>query len=195
MGRLGYPFALLSGGEWGLVAPAVFKTVVSARKRRKVGSIPTRLRQGTVRRSAAKPAAARTDAAAPQASARVHISARSEISIRSPLARDARCPTADIDDAAIHPHHHPGHSSSNRVPRNSSQIPRHELLQFSRIALSVLVEPINRLPHDEQVVLQRGLAARRAAVPRAVVAACEREEEERKSPAKTAHILLTNARI
>src|SRR6266511_5274141 len=33
------------GGEWGLVAPAVFKTVVSARKRRKVGSIPTRLRQ------------------------------------------------------------------------------------------------------------------------------------------------------
>src|SRR5438552_11099056 len=33
-----------SGGEWGLVAPAVFKTVVSARKRRKVGSIPTRLR-------------------------------------------------------------------------------------------------------------------------------------------------------
>src|SRR3954453_14900974 len=35
----------LRGGEWGLVAPAVFKTVVSARKRRKVGSIPTRLRQ------------------------------------------------------------------------------------------------------------------------------------------------------
>src|SRR5687768_3774329 len=34
-----------NGGEWGLVAPAVFKTVVSARKRRKVGSIPTRLRQ------------------------------------------------------------------------------------------------------------------------------------------------------
>ena len=33
-----------SGGEWGLVAPAVFKTVVSARKRRWVGSIPTRLR-------------------------------------------------------------------------------------------------------------------------------------------------------
>src|SRR5438132_7478809 len=32
------------GGEWGLVASAVFKTVVSARKRRKVGSIPTRLR-------------------------------------------------------------------------------------------------------------------------------------------------------
>src|SRR3954453_19500344 len=45
----------MPGGEWGLVAPAVFKTVVSARKRRKVGSIPTRLRQplphpaGTVR--------------------------------------------------------------------------------------------------------------------------------------------------
>jgi hypothetical protein len=33
------------GGEWGLVASAVFKTVVSAWKRRKVGSIPTRLRQ------------------------------------------------------------------------------------------------------------------------------------------------------
>src|SRR5437762_3021064 len=32
------------GGEWGLVASAVFKTVVSARKRRRVGSIPTRLR-------------------------------------------------------------------------------------------------------------------------------------------------------
>src|SRR5437588_3123753 len=36
------------GGEWGLVASAVFKTVVSARKRRKVGSIPTRLRQSGV---------------------------------------------------------------------------------------------------------------------------------------------------
>src|SRR5881227_1438217 len=36
------------GGEWGLVAPAVFKTVVSARKRRRVGSIPTRLRQHSV---------------------------------------------------------------------------------------------------------------------------------------------------
>ena len=35
----------LDGGEWGLVAPAVFKTVASARKRRWVGSIPTRLRQ------------------------------------------------------------------------------------------------------------------------------------------------------
>src|SRR5690348_16076326 len=33
------------GGEWGLVASAVFKTVVPARKRRRVGSIPTRLRQ------------------------------------------------------------------------------------------------------------------------------------------------------
>jgi len=41
----------MRGGEWGLVAPAVFKTVVSARKRRKVGSIPTRLRhvRGTPR--------------------------------------------------------------------------------------------------------------------------------------------------
>src|SRR5436190_19510196 len=39
-----FPPAHPSGGEWGLVAPAVFKTVVSARKRRKVGSIPTRLR-------------------------------------------------------------------------------------------------------------------------------------------------------
>src|SRR3982750_2141636 len=38
-------FFEIAGGEWGLVAPAVFKTVVSARKRRKVGSIPTRLRQ------------------------------------------------------------------------------------------------------------------------------------------------------
>src|SRR5436305_6477229 len=37
--------ALRNGGEWGLVASAVFKTVVSARKRRRVGSIPTRLRQ------------------------------------------------------------------------------------------------------------------------------------------------------
>src|ERR1700740_165327 len=37
--------AYLDGGEWGLVASAVFKTVVSARKRRRVGSIPTRLRQ------------------------------------------------------------------------------------------------------------------------------------------------------
>src|SRR4051794_22946262 len=37
-------FSCARGGEWGLVAPAVFKTVVSARKRRKVGSIPTRLR-------------------------------------------------------------------------------------------------------------------------------------------------------
>src|SRR6476659_10219084 len=36
--------ALPNGGEWGLVASAVFKTVVSARKRRRVGSIPTRLR-------------------------------------------------------------------------------------------------------------------------------------------------------
>src|SRR5438105_2988576 len=36
--------ATVAGGEWGLVASAVFKTVVSARKRRKVGSIPTRLR-------------------------------------------------------------------------------------------------------------------------------------------------------
>src|SRR4029078_4369000 len=34
-----------SGGEWGLVAAAVFKTVVPARKRGRVGSIPTRLRQ------------------------------------------------------------------------------------------------------------------------------------------------------
>jgi hypothetical protein len=39
------PCSLGRGGEWGLVAPAVFKTVVSARKRRRVGSIPTRLRQ------------------------------------------------------------------------------------------------------------------------------------------------------
>src|SRR5438270_1338121 len=39
------------GGEWGLVASAVFKTVVSARKRRKVGSIPTRLRQSALRAS------------------------------------------------------------------------------------------------------------------------------------------------
>src|ERR1051325_9226612 len=37
--------AYFDGGEWGLVASAVFKTVVSARKRRRVGSIPTRLRQ------------------------------------------------------------------------------------------------------------------------------------------------------
>src|SRR6185436_7637301 len=37
--------AFRNGGEWGLVASAVFKTVVSARKRRRVGSIPTRLRQ------------------------------------------------------------------------------------------------------------------------------------------------------
>jgi hypothetical protein len=37
--------ALHLGGEWGLVASAVFKTVVPARKRRRVGSIPTRLRQ------------------------------------------------------------------------------------------------------------------------------------------------------
>src|SRR5437764_11243715 len=36
--------AFRNGGEWGLVASAVFKTVVSARKRRRVGSIPTRLR-------------------------------------------------------------------------------------------------------------------------------------------------------
>src|SRR5881296_2541057 len=40
------------GGEWGLVAPAVFKTVVSARKRRRVGSIPTRLRHYGGRRAA-----------------------------------------------------------------------------------------------------------------------------------------------
>src|SRR5438093_12191941 len=40
------------GGEWGLVAFAVFKTVVSARKRRKVGSIPTRLRHYGGRRAA-----------------------------------------------------------------------------------------------------------------------------------------------
>src|SRR5438105_5489877 len=39
-----YPAGPPPGGEWGLVASAVFKTVVSARKRRKVGSIPTRLR-------------------------------------------------------------------------------------------------------------------------------------------------------
>lgn len=39
------PNAPTRGGERGLVAPAVFKTVVSARKRRRVGSIPTRLRQ------------------------------------------------------------------------------------------------------------------------------------------------------
>src|ERR1044071_5511550 len=37
--------AYLDGGEWGLVASAVFKTVVSARKRRRVGSISPRLRQ------------------------------------------------------------------------------------------------------------------------------------------------------
>src|SRR5437667_8474031 len=36
--------AFRNGGEWGLVASAVFKTVVSARKRRRVGSIRTRLR-------------------------------------------------------------------------------------------------------------------------------------------------------
>src|SRR5437016_3095768 len=43
-----FPLALpVPGGEWGLVAPAVFKTVVSARKRRRVGSIPTRLRHAT----------------------------------------------------------------------------------------------------------------------------------------------------
>src|SRR5438105_11868402 len=36
--------ATVAGGEWVLVASAVFKTVVSTRKRRKVGSIPTRLR-------------------------------------------------------------------------------------------------------------------------------------------------------
>src|SRR3982750_3619459 len=41
-------FFEIAGGEWGLVAPAVFKTVVSARKRRKVGSIPTRLRHESV---------------------------------------------------------------------------------------------------------------------------------------------------
>jgi hypothetical protein len=43
------------GGEWGLVASAVFKTVVSARKRRKVGSIPTRLRQRYFGASVRKP--------------------------------------------------------------------------------------------------------------------------------------------
>src|SRR5215213_9388219 len=67
------------GGEWGLVAPAVFKTVVSARKRRKVGSIPTRLRHSTAAprdvgpRSAAaarSSAAARTVAAAAKPAAR-----------------------------------------------------------------------------------------------------------------------------